>query len=450
MRPAQLQAREVLAAIRRRWKLIVIPVILVTALSAIAVHLQVPKYESSTTIILQPDRTLNPISSFEMAIAFEEQMRNFYEILYSRTVLQALADSLGLTANARSEAERLGIAQGLTKSFYSSRLGSNSFRIGYIDVDPHRAQRGAQVLANLFIETKISVTERQNALTVQFYEKKVQEYREAFENSIQSWVSEIKQDSDEIPIETKSLYNQLDETQRSINAAVTQLNRYRRSFETLKTLPDKLQLNAELARTESVKRVLISLQGEDLPYSTELKALQAQYEETSRRYTARYPEVKKMEDQLVDLLQRMRNKVESEIPRLEGTQRELEGQRAGIIEKLKQSSASKRINKDKESNYELIQKQYNDMLLKLDQAKLAQEIASRGADQFIMIDPAFLPTQPSKPKYILLAAGGGLGLLLGLLAAVVAEFFDTTVRTPRDVEIYEKPLIALLPEAREK
>jgi succinoglycan biosynthesis transport protein ExoP len=450
MRPAQLQAREVLAAIRRRWKLIVIPVVLITTFSAIAIHLQVPKYESSTTIILQPDRILNPMSSFEMAVAFEEQMRNFYEILYSRTVLQALADSLGLTANAKTEPERLGIALGLTKNFYSTRLGSNSFRITYIDVDPRRAQRGAQVLANLFIETKISFTERQNALTVRFYEKKVQESREAFENTVRSWVSEIRQDSDDLPLETKSLYNQLDEAHRNISTTTARLNMFRHSFETLKNLPEQLQSDRGLVEMESVRQTLMNLQGEDLPYSAELKSLHAQYEVASHRYTARYPEVEKLEDQLLDVLRRMRNGVELEIPRLEGKQRELEERRAGIIEELKRVSANTKINKDRESNYEMVRKQYNDMLLKLDQAKLAQEIAGRGADQFVMIDPAFLPTQPSKPKYILLAAGAGLGLLLGLLAAVVAEFLDTTVRSPRDVEIYQKPIIALLPEAGEK
>jgi capsular polysaccharide biosynthesis protein len=50
---------------------------------------------------------------------------------------------------------------------------------------------------------------------------------------------------------------------------------------------------------------------------------------------------------------------------------------------------------------------------------------------------------------MLIPAGLGLGFLLGVLAAVLAELFDTTVRLPKDIEIYEKPVIALLPDARD-
>ncbi|MEK6571714.1 MAG: Wzz/FepE/Etk N-terminal domain-containing protein, partial [Bacteroidota bacterium] len=277
MYSAQLQVREVLAAARRRWKLILIPTVLVTTLSAIGVYMQPKKYESSTTIILRPDRTLNPMTGYETATAFEEQLRNFYEILYSRTVLLSLADSLGLTTGAKTETERLAIAQALSSNFYSMRLGSNSFRIAYVDTDPGRARRAAQVLANLFIQTKLGVDDRQNALTVQFYEKKVQEYREAFESSVQSWVSEIKQNVNQLPLETRSLYNQLDEIQRGLSAIASRMRTLREALEVLKGLEDELRTDPDVFRSESGKQSLLELQREDLPFVAELKTAVMQY-----------------------------------------------------------------------------------------------------------------------------------------------------------------------------
>jgi capsular polysaccharide biosynthesis protein len=38
------------------------------------------------------------------------------------------------------------------------------------------------------------------------------------------------------------------------------------------------------------------------------------------------------------------------------------------------------------------------------------------------------------------------GLMLGLLAAAAAELLDTTIRSPREIESYKKPIIALIPE----
>jgi capsular polysaccharide biosynthesis protein len=45
-------------------------------------------------------------------------------------------------------------------------------------------------------------------------------------------------------------------------------------------------------------------------------------------------------------------------------------------------------------------------------------------------------------------AGGGIiaGLLLGIISAVIVELLDTTVRGPRQIEVYQKPIIALLPD----
>jgi capsular polysaccharide biosynthesis protein len=49
---------------------------------------------------------------------------------------------------------------------------------------------------------------------------------------------------------------------------------------------------------------------------------------------------------------------------------------------------------------------------------------------------------------MIMAGGMGFGLLLGILLAVITELFDTTMRSPRYVESYKKPIIALLPDTR--
>jgi uncharacterized protein involved in exopolysaccharide biosynthesis len=449
MHTAQLQIREVIAAARRRWKLILIPAVLVTALGAIAVHLQPKRYESSTTILIRPDKTLNPITGYQVALAYEEQSRNFNEILWSRTILQALADSLGLTKDSKTEAQRLTIGQSLDGNF-TTNLGSGFFRITYRDTDPGRAQRAAQVLADLFIQTKLKFDDRQNALTVKFYERKVQECREDLEASVQSLASEIKGNIDQLPVEERSLYGQLDEVQRDIMATSERMDTQKRALSSLETLQDEMKSNPKALRTEKGRQSLLDLQGKSLPLVSELETLLAQYDETSRRYTVKHPDVEKLESRIASHLRLMAQDIEIALDRIPSEQQVLEKKRDRIIELIRESSTLTRMNKDKEESYSINRRMYDEMMLKLDQAKLAQEVGNQGASQYVMIDPAFYPTEPAKPKYVLILAGFGLGFLLGVLLAVAAELFDTTVRTPRDIEIYEKPIIALLPDAREE
>jgi succinoglycan biosynthesis transport protein ExoP len=439
MLSTRLRALEVRAAIQRRWKLMLIPTVLVTTLCVIGAYRLPRKYESSTTILVKPDQTLKPMAGFEIAMAFEEELRNFNEILYSRTLLLSLADSLGLAANVKTERDRLVLVAGISGNIRTTRLGSNSFRIAYVDTDPKRAQRAAAVITNLFIQTKLGVDTRQNALTVEFYEKKAQEYRAAFDSSVHSLVSAMKQNVSELPRESRSLYSQVDEIQRSLDITHARMKMYREALSVLKA--------GISLRTEAGKRALLRLQQEDLPSVAELKTLSARYDEASHRYTSNYPELDKLEDEIVQALEHIRKLVETELPNLELQESQLDSQRGQIIEELERSASLTRLNQDKQSSYDINLRLYDEMKMKLEQARLTQEVLNQGANQFFIIDPAYLPAYPSQPHRLTIVFSGlGIGLFLGLLAAVIGELLDTTVRTPKDIEVYQKPVIAYLPD----
>ena len=145
--------------------------------------------------------------------------------------------------------------------------------------------------------------------------------------------------------------------------------------------------------------------------------------------------------------ERTRVMLQSEMSILTSRLSETQKTRAEIVQAITQSSISQTVDRETESNYSFYQQLFNDMRVKLEQARIARELGRNAQNAFIIIDPARVPTKPTKPNRMLIVAGGILaGLFLGALSAVVVELLDTTIRSPREIEVFGKPIIALIPQ----
>jgi succinoglycan biosynthesis transport protein ExoP len=439
MRSAQIRLSEILRAYRRRWKLVVIPTIIVSIMCAIGAYLLPRKYEATTIMLIRPDQT------FGRDFDDVDQLHNYGEIIFSRTFILALIDSLGIGRGIRTETERQGLINNVRGLIQTETRGTDSFSITFANADPGLAKRGAEVVANLFIETKVRIENRQNLLTIDFLEKKVEELRIQFENATRSLVISMQQSAAELPVETKSFYSQIGEVEATINSNDARTESYQKNLPILKTLPI-LFANSNTMRNAEDKQALLKLLGEDLPYIAELRALISRYDEETKRYTSKWPEIEKLETQIITLLGRIRVAMESEVAELAARRSDLERRRKTLIEQMKESSLMSRLNEDKKSSYDINQKVYNDMKVRLEQARLKTEVESKGANSYIILDPPILPMIPTKPnRKMLILLGFGLGFFLGIISVLIAELFDTTIRTSKDIEVYDKPVIALLP-----
>jgi len=438
----QITLREVASFARRRKKLLLYPAAIVWGLCVVGAFLLPRKYESSTTILVQRDEILNPLVRYEMAVAFatEDRLASFNEIIYSQSTIQALIDTLGLGKEVRTEEQRQELIAEIRKNIETDRRGSSSFEISYTDTDPYRAQRAATALANLFIQTRLRVENQRNEMAVQFFENKLEEFRQKFESTQKQLLEVVERRIGDLPTESRAMYSQIEITDRQLAELGAQIKTYRQQLILLRSYPDGL-------RTETGRQGLFDLARSDIPYATDLRPLLTKYWEYFQRYTSKYPEVEKLEAQITELLSRMRAIVESEIVKLEATRWDLEKRRNQLVDDLKRTSVLQRIDQEKESNYGIYRSLYDDMKVKLEQAYTTRDLGRQGAKQFIILDPAIVPTKPTKPNRTLIIFGGlVLGLILGFLSATTVEFFDTTIRTARDIEVYQKPVIAYIPE----
>lgn len=442
MKLAQLSVHEIRGVARRRRKWLILPSLLVTILCVTGALILPRKYESSTTILVQRDEVLNPLISYEMAVAMasEDRLRTFNEIIYSKVTIQVLIDSLQLGAEIETEAERQKLTKKVREHIRTYRPGANSFRITFIDTDPVRSQHGASLLANHFIRTILKVENQRNEQAVQFFEKKLEEFRLKFEESQKVLVPLVQQRIAEMPLADRAVYTQIEELDEQIYAIENRLKAYQQALVILKTFPGALH-------TPGGRQVLFELQRTDLPYVADLQPLLTKYEEyvSVRKFTARYPEVARLESQILSLVDRISKTVVSETPKQRNLRQELENRRSQFVGSLTQASVAQQIDQDKESTHGIYRKLYDEMKVKLEQARTARDLGRKGEEQFMIIDPPVIPKEASRPNRLLIILGGGLlGLLLGVLSAAAAELLDTTIRITEDLGNYHKPVIAFI------
>jgi len=93
--------------------------------------------------------------------------------------------------------------------------------------------------------------------------------------------------------------------------------------------------------------------------------------------------------------------------------------------------------------------QISENLLKAqNSARMATE---QRAERLSLVEPANLPDRPFSPnRPLLIAAGAAAGLLLGLILALAIEFVNRPVRSPRQLEQLDIPVIGLVPLLKSK
>jgi uncharacterized protein involved in exopolysaccharide biosynthesis len=435
---AQFSIQEIKSLFRRRIKYFILPVIIITLVSVIGAYMLPNKYESSTTILAQREQIVNPILGYEFAAAMasQDQLQMFNEILFSRTNLQILLDSLGMVA--RNESERQALVGAISHNIETEKRGTDTYGLKYIDTDPVRAQRAVSLLSRFFIEKLTSVESQKSEQAVQFFEKKLEEIKTKYESSQRQVVSLIGSRLGSLPAENRAQYTTIENIDKQITDIDSRLKTDQQTLQALKTVSSTLGI-------EKNKETLYDIARTDIPFAPDLRSLLTKYDDYLRKYTSQYPEVQMIEQQIPELLIRMRAALESEINRQQNQRGTLDAQRARLIDEIKTSSITEHMNEDKESDYTIYRKLYDDMKVKLEQARTTSDLGKKTGNQFIIIDPPLVPTQPSKPNRTQISLGGfALSLFMGFLAVVLRELLDTTIRTNKDIAVYRKPVIAYI------
>ncbi len=439
MYQAKETAQELLSAARRRRFLLLFTPLFFLGLSFGALQLIEPKYTSTTSILVQKEETLNPLILYEMAvnIASEDRLNAFNEIIYSRSTMEMLIDTLRLSTRLETEREKQSLIETLRKQIRTESRASDSFEISFTATDPVISRDAVLFLSNHFISTRLLLEKRRNNETVEFFTAKLEEMERVVEQQRDQVVSSASDQLQVLPMDERALQARLqgiDARLESLDWQIFQME------EQMNVVRDYLAEDPERADV----RQLFRLPLDQTPFGRELSELLREYGELSQIYTSSYPRMRVVSSQIRQIAGRIPTAMESTLERLRHQRGDLAAQRNSVINDMQQAFIATQVNRSQQSDYSVYEKLYNDMKIKLEQARMTRDIGDRATEQFIVLDEPFVPEKPSSPnRTLVIALGLVAGFIVGVIVSAVAEVLDTSVRGVTDLE-YRKPVIAYL------
>ena len=305
--------------------------------------------------------------------------------------------------------------------------------------DPTLAARVVNAHLNNFIEQNFrskfdAATQASNWLTGQLNEMKIkvesaEDARLAYERENQIWTIDEKND-----ISSQKLGD--------LNKQLTEAQGERINKEAVYKL-------AQSGNYDAIAAVRDSLVIQDI--LKQQTALTSQYADAVNQYGPKFPKVLRIQAQIKDLDQlldrekiNIGNQVEAEYHG--ARERELLLQKALDQQKAETNATAEKLvqynilSHEAEANKQL----YDGMLQKLKEAGISAGLRS---SNIRVVDPALIPTGPSRPNKsrnimlsILIGLVGGIGL------ALLREYLDNTVKTPDDIEtLAHLPSLAVVP-----
>ncbi len=479
-----------MAALRRRFWYVVVT-FFVIFMTTLVYCMQAPKvYRSSTVILVQPQEV--PYDYVRPTITSDAiaRLNTLKEQVMSRPRLEKIIIEHNLYQKIRAaktmfdavERMRGHIEIKINESGGSQRrrdMAPVSFEVSFVGANPVKVRDVTATIANLFIEDNLRLRESQAVSTSRFLERELEGMREELRRK-EERVRQFKEEHiGMLPEQMENNYRILTQLQQHLDS----LNAIFQQTENRKVL-----LQVQLGRLETLQaealEARVSLSGAaNGPRPLSLEELRQKLETLQSRYRDQHPDViilkktiarlekkKGGTDTEADVGGHSASSINSEARRLLIVQKEdliiqlklIDKEIDKYTDEKGQTSAQIKAYRnrieggpkveamfvDLRRGYEEAQENYQSLLQKKMQAKLAENLErTQKGEQFIVLDPANLSLKPFKPDILkLLIRGFMAALASGLGLGFVKEYFDPTFHSSKDLEYdLHLPVIVSIP-----
>ncbi|MGO8791849.1 MAG: XrtA system polysaccharide chain length determinant [Terriglobia bacterium] len=476
-------------AVKRRWWLLV-PTAAV-ALVAGAVSMMLPnQYRSEATILVThqqvPERYVTPNSTSDI----HEALLLMTDAILSRSQLLEIIKEFNLYPQARARMAPEDLVELIQKNIAieptqkgAENSDLNSFKISFTASDPHVAQDVTTKLTTLFKYENLKTREDQSTGTTNFLEDQLQLAAADLEQR-ESRVRDFKlRYLGQLPEQQQGNLGILSGLQMQLQNISTSLSRAREQRAYLQSLLTQYE--------ELTPAVVVAQPGGPAvdpaeSIRTELARLRSERLGLLARYTEKYPDVVKIDEQiksseallaaatkkapkapaegdakentepgdsatnnatnaqLKSQLQANRIEIDNDV----ASQKQLEARIADYQGRLNMTPVREQELADLLRGYNLSKQNYDDLLSKKTQSELATNLERRQqGQQFRIIDPPSFPMKPTGAVRAKIRLGGlGAGLALGLVLAFLIETKDHSLRDEQELRrLFSFPLMVGLP-----
>ncbi len=443
----QVHLREYLRVLRKHAWLVLACFVVVLAMVALGTYLQRPIYRASTKALLEREtarvvnfQDLGPVGGESLEF-FQTQV----QVIRSRPVAQRVIDTLDLKAKKPA----LTLTGDPVDTFLRSVSvepvrNTRLVEIQVEDPDPKLAADIANTLAGAYVHQNL--------------ELKLSAARDAL-SWLTAQVSDLKTKVNESELALQRYREQagLVQVEEKQSLGARKLAEFNSAY--IEAKAKRLEMETRLGELRRASQQPDVLESSPLvinnPLIQRLKGqlveLEVQRSKLLKTYREKHPEVIKIQSQIDEISQKIREEVGRLGLSMESEYNALKARENAMLQAVNQyrdeaQALGKKeiqlgiLKREADSNQQL----YDVLLKRLKETSLSQGLDSSNVR---ILEAAIVPTRPVKPRKALnLVLGAVMGMVVGVCAAFFLEYMDDSVRTPEQVErALGVPVFSLIP-----
>jgi len=491
----ELNTSDYLAMLRRRLRVLLIPMLLAPLAGFLVSYLFRAKYTSQSLVLIEvqsvPEGYVKPVVTEDIT----QRIATIQQQVLSQNHLRPLVERLGLAKNAedlddaitdiRSGLDIEPVVPGQSGSGTSSSTSGSTkkksgptststsdipgFYVNYTASNAVDAQRICRELTSLFLEENLKAREQIAQSTTDFLSRQVDDAKSNLDDEDKKLASFKKQYFGQLPGDEDANLKILMGLNTQLDSNTQTLNRAQQD----KTYSESL-LAQEVAAWKAS-------QSADNPQSIQqqLTKLQNQLLELQARYTDDHPDVSKTKRDIAELQKKLNELNSTPLPAGDAAEkasageppelRQLRVQIHQYSDVIAQASREQKRLQDSINlyqsrialspsveeqykaltrDYQTAQESYEDLLAKKTQAQIQTDMErNQQGEQMRLLNAAGLPDSPSFPvRWMFALAGLGAGLAAGLGLVLILEFQDKSIRDGKDVlAALDLPMLVAVP-----